>query len=301
MPVVLATLLPDFLLIALGGWLVRRTGRDLWRGIDRLNFDILLPSLLFLAAARRPVAIGDLGTLAAALAALMLLGLAAGWPARPTAGPQAALDFAGQWQTCWRFSSPLAFVAVAPFGARAGDLMGVAVGAGVSMANLLAVMVLSRGRGLGLAATALRVMGNPFFLASLGGLAVGLSGIHLPGPLLSLLERLASAAIPMALLSMGAAIDWRMLHRPGAREVWLAAVKLLLLPAAALAGGWLFGLDPDQRAVLLLLAALPTASSAHILAGVFGADPQPTAMLIAQGTIAATVTLPLWMTVALGL
>ncbi|AXC50374.1 AEC family transporter [Paracoccus suum] len=299
MLIVLATLLPDLALIALGGWLVRRTGAEVWRGIDRINFDLLLPALLFLAAARRPASLADLGTIGLSIWALAGIGLLAGMLLMPNAGPQARLDFAGQWQTCWRFSTPLAFVAVAAFPDRVQGLMGVAVGAGVPISNLLAVTVLSRGGGLGFGATLLRVALNPFLLASLAGLAVGLLDLHPPGPLMAMAQRLADAAIPMALLSMGATLDWQALHRPRPREAAFVAIKLLALPLAALVLGLVLGLPADQRAVLLLIAALPTAPSAHVLAGVFGANPRPVATLIAQGTIAAALTLPVWMVLAL--
>ena len=79
------------------------------------------------------------------------------------------------------------------------------------------------------------------------------------------------------------------------------AIKLLVLPVGVLLGGWLVGLDPAPHAALLLMAALPTAPSAHILAAGFGADPRPCATVIAQGTVLAALTLPFWMAVALRL
>ena len=50
--------------------------------------------------------------------------------------------------------------------------------------------------------------------------------------------------------------------------------------------------------VLVVFAALPTASAAHVLAAGFGADRKPAATLNAQTTILSAATLPIWMTVA---
>lgn len=52
--------------------------------------------------------------------------------------------------------------------------------------------------------------------------------------------------------------------------------------------------------VLVVYAALPTASAAHVLAAGFGADRRLVATLIAQSTLLSAATLPVWMLVAAG-
>lgn len=298
MPIVLATLLPDIALIALGGVMTRWTGRDLWRGIDRLNFGLLLPALLFVAASRQQVTLAALGAIGVAAWSLILIGLALGALRRPPPG-KARLDFAGQWQTCYRQSTPLAFVAAAAFPPAVQGLIGVAVGAWVPFANFVAVMALSRGSGLGVGRAVLRALTNPFFVTSLAGLAVAIGQIPVPDLLMRALHRLSDAAIPMALLSMGATMNWRAFAKPSMAELSLISIKLIGLPCCALLMAVGFGLDPVQSAVLVLMAALPTAPTAHVLAASFGADPRPTATIIAQGTVLAIVTLPIWMSIAL--
>lgn len=303
MPPVLAALLPDIGLILLGGLIAARTGPAMWREIDRLNFNLLLPALLFQSASRGAVTLADLGAIGGSIWALLGIGWALGWLRRPGPGatPQARVDFAGQWQTCWRNSTPLAFVAVAAFPQPVQALMGVAVGVWVPSANFLAIAMLSRGKGLSIGATALKVLANPFFIASIAGLLTNLAGWQPPVLLDSALNRLAGAAIPMALLSMGAVMNWRAAARPGWTESSMLVVKLIGLPCAALLLGAALDLPSAQRAVLVLAAALPTAPTAHVLAASFGADPRPTATLVSQSTIIAVVTLPIWMWLALQL
>ena len=43
------------------------------------------------------------------------------------------------------------------------------------------------------------------------------------------------------------------------------------------------------------MMALPSASAAHVLASVFGADREAAATVIAQTTFLGVVTLPLWL------
>ena len=53
---VISILLPDIALIALGATLAGRIAGETWGGIDRLNFLVLFPALLFVSAAGRPIA-----------------------------------------------------------------------------------------------------------------------------------------------------------------------------------------------------------------------------------------------------
>ena len=142
---VFAGLLPSFLLVGLGGLLRKRLSENAWQGLDRLNFEILFPALLFVAAASRPIDIGKLAVMAPVVWSILAVGLALGWLARP-AGPEKFLDFAGAWQVGWRFNTALGLVAVELLTHGGAGEMAVAVGMGVPVANLFAVSALSRWR-----------------------------------------------------------------------------------------------------------------------------------------------------------
>ncbi|WP_424938867.1 AEC family transporter [Aliiroseovarius sp. S253] len=290
-------LLPSFLLIGLGGLVRGRLSDNAWQGLDRLNFEILFPALLFVAAASRPIELSQVITMAPVVWAILGVGLALGWLTRRI-GPERFLDFAGAWQVTWRFNTALGLVAVALLQNGGLGEMAVAVGMGVPVANLFAVSALSRGGAMGLKQTLTKIALNPFLLASLSGLCVGLLKIQIPQPIMAPLELLAKAAIPIALLSIGATMDWRALARLDRFSAAIAAIKLVALPAFALACGVALGLAPGIASVLVVFAALPTASAAHVLASAFGADRKLVATLIAQTTLLSAVSLPLWITIA---
>ena len=63
---------------------------------------------------------------------------------------------------------------------------------------------------------------------------------------------------------------------------------------AAAACGRLLGLDGLNYQVVVLFAALPTASSAYILAMRMGGDGRSVAWLISATTLGSMLTLPLW-------
>lgn len=75
---------------------------------------------------------------------------------------------------------------------------------------------------------------------------------------------------------------------------WLVAVKLLALPLLAIGVGSLCGLSGLNFQVVVLFAALPTASSAYILAMRMGGDGRSVAWLISATTLGSMLTLPGW-------
>ncbi|SIS74101.1 AEC family transporter [Phaeovulum vinaykumarii] len=291
---VLGVLLPDALVIGLGVVMRRFVPDAGWAGIDRLNFQILFPALIFQAAAARAPGLNDLAVIGGGVWAIILLGFGLGLLLRPL-GPARFLDFAGAWQTAWRFNSAIGLVAVQALPESARGLMSIAIGFAVPLANLLAVGAMSRGQSMSLGATARMVVLNPFLLASTLGIGMATAGLHLPDPLSPMVGLLAQAAIPMALLSIGAALEIRAVTRLDPFRGGLSLIKLVVLPALTLGAVRLMGLEADAAAVLVVFAALPTASAAHVLASVFGADRSLAAGVIAQSTALGCVTLPLWL------
>jgi hypothetical protein len=81
---------------------------------------------------------------------------------------------------------------------------------------------------------------------------------------------------------------------------WLLVVKLLVKPLAAWAIGTGLGLSGLALQVLVLFAALPTESSAYILAMRMGGDGHSVAWLISASTLVSMLTLPLWAAWLLG-
>lgn len=294
---ILMALLPSLGLLALGGMFGKRMGRATWRGVDMLNFQLFFPALMFSAAASRPIQLDDAAIIGFGVWAILGLGLLLGWFLRPF-GPARFLDFAAGWQTAWRFNTAIAFVAINAFDKDSAFLMAIAIGFAVPLANLMAVTALSVGNGLEFRGIIVKVVLNPFFLAAFAGVAVGLSGYSLPSILSEGLNQLARAAIPLALLAIGATLDWQGLMKLDIYTGGLNAIKLFALPLCTWAAVDLLDIPKEQASVLVLFAALPTASAAHILAAAFGADCRQPATLIAQSTLLSCISLPLWISLA---
>ncbi len=139
---------------------------------------------------------------------------------------------------------------------------------------------------------------NPLIIATVGGLGLNLLGIHLPEFVMATVQRLGTASIALGLIAVGAGLrlTGTVVERP--TLAWWLAVKLIAAPAVA----WLIAtrcaLPPLQREIAILFAALPTASSAYILAVRMGGNGAIVAFLISAGTVISAVTLPVWIGIA---
>ena len=288
-------LLPDFLLILLGLGLRRwlHLGDHFWTGLEKLVYFVLFPALLFNSIARANLAWSEaaplLGVGLLVMIAGMVLGAAARW-----LFPISPVSFASQFQCAFRFNTYIGLAVAAKLhGATGIAAMGLLTGAMVPPVNIAAVGMLARHGGVSLWRELAR---NPLLLATLAGLLWNLSGVAMPVPAGQFLGRLADAAIALGLLAVGAAL--RLDGKPGGgygAGAWFLGVKLLALPAAAITLGRLLGLSGIYFDIALIFAALPTASSAYILAQRMGGDGRSVAWLISAGTLTAMVTLPLWL------
>ena len=290
-------LLPDIALIAIGFALSRKVdwGEDLWPGIEKLTYYVLFPALLFGSLVRNPVQWSlarDLGIgVLAVIAAAALAGLLARGILRPP-----ALRMASALQCSYRFNSFVAMAVSQRLGGSEGlALCAVCLGIAIPVVNFLAVGSLARHSRAGLLAECLR---NPLILATLSGLLAAWAGFTMHESLDTLLSRMGAAAIGLGLMAVGAGLKVTGVASDRPLLAWLCAAKLLVAPAAALAvAGWL-GLDATARVVLLVFGAVPTASSAYILANRMGGDGPYVALCITASTLAAVVTLPLWLMLA---
>ncbi len=290
-------LVPDFALIAVG-WLLKRYARfelAFWTGLERLVYFVLFPSLLFTSTATAKLDFDATAGVVGAAIAAVFVGVVLGYAARPLLKPSPDV-FASGVQCAFRFNSYVALALAGRLGGGDGiALMAVALGVCVPIANGFAVYALARHAETGVLREMLR---NPLILATVGGLIVNVAGLHLPEPIVATLQRLGNASIALGLIAVGAGLTLggTIVERP--TLAWFVAVKLVAAPAVVFAlVAWL-GLPPLQREIAVLFAALPSASSAYILAVRMGGNGAVVAFIISASTVLSVVTLPLWILAA---
>ena len=287
-------LLPDFLVIVTGALLVRLPafGAVFWRGAERLVYFVLFPALLFRSLASASISIADSLALIGTAVAFTACGMALSLLARPLFRLPHA-DFAACFQCGFRFNTYLALAVAGRLqGPRGIAVISLLVGVLVPLVNLAAVgMLASVARGQ----IWLAVIRNPLVLACATGLAWNASGLALPDVADRVLANLGSASLALGLLTVGAALKIERGGMPLPALGYWTMVKLVALPAVALLVGRALGLSAGDLQLAIVMAAVPTAPSAYVLAVQMGGEARPVAFLITSGTLAAAVTLPLWL------
>jgi predicted permease len=299
-------LLPDFALILLGAAIRRgfHLGDHFWTGLEKLVYFVLFPALLFNGLVRTRIdwiATGPLVlTAASAMGGAMLLGFGARWLG------MTPRNFAAQHQCSFRFNSYIGLAIAGNLHGAAGiAAMAIVVGTMVTPANFAAVWMLARH---GEQSVWRELAKNPLILATLAGLTANLLGFEAPEVMQKFLQRLADASIALGLITVGAGLRWVKVGVGSMKSlfgtaswtahlgsVYILAVKLIALPLIAIGVSRCFGLPPLYASIALIFAALPTASSAFILAQRMGYDGTSVAWLISASTLLAMISLPLWL------
>jgi malonate transporter len=292
-----ALILPDFALIALGFVLARRFGYDrgFWIGLERLVYYVLFPALLFNSIAAAGYSLADDGALALVAVGGLLTAALLGFLAQPVLRPPQAL-FASCVQTAFRYNAYLGLALAQSIGGDRGVAqMALALSLCIPLANLIAVSALARHSRTGLLRELVR---NPLVISTVGGLAANLLGLQLPQVAAHALGRLGQASLALGLICVGAGLTLAGAATQRLLLGWFSAVKLALFPAVVLGLAWLLGLPAEQARIATVFAALPTATSAYVLATRMGFDGAPVSFLITVQTAASMLTLPAWIALA---
>lgn len=291
------TILPVFLLILLGYILARRGMLDVQanKALGALAFKIFMPMVLFTGMLHAPLHHGLNITLLAAyfIPALAIFALVNLWVHR-------------------RLGQPTASGLTAAFGNNA--LIGIAMVSGlfgnqglVLLFTILAVHSLLLFSAQSLydsfagnepfqPSVLVASLANPMIIGLLLGAALNLTDVTLPGWSMKLASWLAQAALPCALMVLGANLSGFQL-RPGVQALGVTLAKLFALPVLVLTTCVMLNIGGVPRGVLVLMAANPSGVNVLGFART-QQDRHTTSSAICLSTLLSMVTLPLWLWIA---
>lgn len=285
-------LLPDFLLICLGWLLCRHTmlNRPVWDGVEKLVYYVLFPALLFYAIVRNPVQ--PMAALPLVGCGLLIVGtgIALAYGLARVRGVDAMLHASGA-QTAFRFNSYVALALAERLAGTAGVAWtALLVAVCVPLCNVAAVWPMARQGGHRIAHELAR---NPLILATGGGLLCNLLGLQLPELVSTMLARVGAAALPLGLMAVGAGLQMGALRDAPRLAAAFLGIRHAVLPLFAIVLVLTLPLPPEQQAVVVAFAALPTASSAYVLAVRMGGNGAFVSGLVTLSTLIAMAGLPL--------
>src|SRR5215475_7769826 len=301
MAIVIAALAPVFILIVLGVILKRSLMRleTQWHGLERLTYYLLFPMLLIQTLVRAdltkvPVAgVGGALFVSALAMSLLCLALRPLFSRLAIDGPAFTSIFQGatRWQT---------FVALAVssnlFGASGLALASVAMVAIIPLVNVLSVWVLAQYASpekQSVRAIVMTVVKNPLIWACVIGLAVNVTHLPLPKGWHDVADALGRSSLGIGLLVTGAGLHLEGLLRPSLATSIAVFLKLILMPVFAVALALWFGFTGSSLVIVAVCSAVPTSSSAYVLARQMGGDAPLLAQIITLQTILAAITMPI--------
>ncbi|WP_345536388.1 AEC family transporter [Variovorax defluvii] len=288
-------LFPDFSLIACGWLLCRYTALDrrVWGQVEVLVYYFLFPVLLFHSIVRSPLDFNATSHLLTAGLGVGLAGIGLAYALPFVPGLRTRVDrrdHAASAQIAFRFNSFICLALADRMAGPAGLLMiAVLIGVCVPLLNIAAVWPMARHAQAGLARQLVR---NPLIIATLGGLVANLLGLTVPDWLAPTLTRIGAASLALGLMAAGAGMQFATLARGKALAVSVLGIRHLLLPLTAWGLALALRLDPAQAAVLMTFSAVPTASSAYVLAARMGYNGPYVAGLVTLSTLLGVVSLP---------
>ncbi|WED29515.1 AEC family transporter [Vibrio sp. DW001] len=281
------------------GYLIRRQMKlqeSFWNDLSKLTYYVFTPALLISSLANKPLQGVPWVSIAVTLMIVLLVSslLLVIWQLfiRPIDLP----SFTSVFQGGVRFNS---FVALAIVINLFGDLGIVAAALSVSViiitVNILCLLVFS------LIDKELRswrkllsnLMLNPLILGCVIGLAINFNSVALPIVIDSTLSMLGQCALPLALLAIGAALNFQESRHSKEIVVIASIIQLLVKPVLTIVLARFMGLEGTTLAVVVIMMAVPTAPSAYILSRQLGGNSQAMASIITSQTVLAFITLPL--------
>ncbi len=261
-----------------------------WVTIEKLVYLVLFPCLLFFSVVSSNFDLNTVGAFALGGPAVIFTAFVLGWLGLLFSN-MGRVDFASGLQTAYRFNSYIGLALASRLGGQSAVAnIAILLALGVPLCNVLAVGTMSKGGRL---SAFVDILKNPLIIGTCLGIAAKLMAIQVPEPVMLTLERLAQAAVSLGLLAVGAGLVFSGLKGNWPVSVWWLFVKLLVSPLVAVLYAHFTGLGQEQTMVLLVFSAIPSASSAYILAARMGGNAPLVACLISMSTVGAAITLPL--------
>jgi malonate transporter len=297
-------LAPVFILIALG-YLARRSrimAPEAFGAVNRFGYFVLYPAFLFTIVTQADFSNVD--------ALPFVLGVLLGFAVMIAVAFSLRLVFRGDgpayssvFQGVLRWNGfPILAAATAIYGQGGLELIGIAFGPLVFVVNIVCVIVLARygaAKAANWRAVLDQIIANPLILACAAGLAMQAIGFTDFGPVSRALDLLGDAAMPVALITVGAGLDFSALRADAAKIGTATFIKLVVAPLVIWQAALLMGASPLAAAVAAGIGATPTAAAGYTLAREMGGDARLIAAIITATTIVSFFTMPLMISLAL--
>ena len=191
------------------------------------------------------------------------------------------------------FGIPLA---TSIFGSGGTTLATMMIAIVIPIYNVTAVIILEMYRGgkISPGVLAKNVIHNPMIRGAVVGFVFFILNIKLPASVEEPIAQLAALSTPMALFVLGGTLHFSAIRHNLRYLVPAISIKLLVLPAIALAAATALGLGSVERFVYFEMFATPVATASYSMAQNMGGDGELAGQLVFISTSVSVFTIFLW-------
>jgi malonate transporter and related proteins len=153
--------------------------------------------------------------------------------------------------------------------------------------NLIAVVLLTTfNRNILLTMTK-----NPLIISIVLGLLSSASSTYLPQAIITAMEYLAKLTLPLALLCLGASLQWQSFKQNHREAIVITLVKLVIVPLLTMWAASQFEFDKTDMALLFFMVSAPTAVAAYVMANKMTKHGTLAAEIVALSTLVSPITI----------
>lgn len=268
---------------------------EVWVGLEKITYYILFPALLISQLGQQSINGIPWASILMATTSVLLIIAVILVIAKPLLADNNAL-FTSIFQGSVRFNAYIMFAVTHALYGEAGLKIGsIAAGFMIVLVNFLCILAFSiwgNGSSTGYRNIVKGTIANPLIIGCLIGWLLSLSGLGLPSASADIMEIIGRAALPLGLLAVGAGLKLHSIRNHISAISWASLAQFVLKPIVALLTARQLTVDELTAAVLTIAFAVPTASSAYILAKQLGGDAEAMASIITAQTILGFLMMP---------
>lgn len=303
---VFASAAPIFLIILLGSILKRAwlTSEEFWRGLEKLNYFVLFPTVLFYGITQATLKTSELSHLilsiviATSIISICLL------IAQKIMKSDKIL-FTSLFQGSIRYNNFIFLGLVDTFyGSKSLSIAALIIAYMIIFTNILTIFVYTKytdnvNETLNLREQIIfygvKFIKNPLIFSSMMALIGKYFDLQLNIVINNFLKALADGALVTSVLCIGAGLKFAIQQRYLKYVATASLIKLLIMPCLTVLVMWLFDVKGLAREIGIVFSCLPTASSSYVMSRQMGGDPESMASIITVSTIISVLSLSLIM------
>jgi len=277
------------------GYLFRKKGflkESFWQAAESLTYFVLFPALILYRLLNADFSQFDLTPLICVVLLYFILLTLLAWLVNIKILSQSHARWTSFLQGSIRYNT---FIALALsdklFGPEMFALSALLVGLFITIVNIITIIAFSTEGKISISKILTNLCQNPLIIASVAGIALNLFQIYIPIFLNDTLSVFGRAALPLAILAVGAGLKIKSLTTITSPLVYSTVIKLLISPLLMALLCLVLINDQAVTQLLIIFACIPTASAAYIMARKLGGDAEFMASIITFETLVSALTI----------